>query len=182
MILTLDHIAILVRSLTEVASVLAQNLEQLPVESFPEEGTKEQYIDLTPDGALSLLLVEATADGPYQRALEKRGPGLHHFGCCTNDLEEAIRYFSQKALLLHPISLQTHAKGTVWFCRPGVPFLIELSQRENLAPPADVAVSARIPKLNGEIEWVPSIQLQPSQDDNLHLLVNSNSISLKADC
>jgi hypothetical protein len=45
--LHLHHIAVLTHSLSAVEASLPSELERLGVDTFPNEGTKEQYIDLS---------------------------------------------------------------------------------------------------------------------------------------
>ncbi len=61
-----------------------------PVDTFEAEGTKEIYVNYGNAG--SLLLMEAIGPGPYQRALEKRGPGLHHIAV---DVEKIVKSLVQ---------------------------------------------------------------------------------------
>lgn len=95
--------------------------------SFPAEGTREQYVELaarTP----KLLLLEPVAPGPYAHSLQKRGPGLHHIGAITPSIQALVPELCALGLLLHPISIQTLKQGVAWLCRPGIPFLIELTE------------------------------------------------------
>lgn len=121
-----DHIAFLSENLTRQSAALA-NCKKGPIESFPNEGTREQYIEWAPR-APRLLLLQAMESGPYARALQKRGPGLHHIGAQTSSFEALIPSLSSQGLRLHPISLQSMKQGVVWLCRSGMPFLIELSE------------------------------------------------------
>ena len=89
----LDHVAILVPNAEQVVQQLtarglpAKGLTPGEIESFPSEGTRECYLGA--DGRLGrLLLMEATSNqGPYARALAKRGPGLHHVALTVPDLD-----------------------------------------------------------------------------------------------
>ncbi len=125
-----NHVAALVRDLAAVAASLPDACTLHAPEEMPSEGTREQYVtfgDDRPDKRVpALLLMQAIADGPYQRALEKRGPGLHHLGCVCSDIDKEAIEGSASRLLLHPISLHTRKSGVVWMCRPGMPFLVEL--------------------------------------------------------
>lgn len=125
----LDHIAILVDSLRAASAALPGNFRPGEIEYQPTEGTLEQYVDAVGGNYPSLLLIEAQDEGPYTRAMKKRGPGLHHFGRLTDDIMAALDRLGGQGMLLHPISAKTLARKTVWMCRPGVPFLIELIER-----------------------------------------------------
>lgn len=123
-----NHIAVLVRDLEAVSSSLPESCTRHALEEQPAEGTLEQYVTFGEENAPALLLIQAIADGPYSRALEKRGPGLHHIGCVCSDLEKELTEGDAGRFLLHPISLRTHKNGVVWLCRPGVPYLVELME------------------------------------------------------
>ena len=123
-----NHIAILVRDIDAVSSVLPPGCTLQAPEDQPTEGTRERYVTVGGEDTPSLLLMQAIASGPYSRALQKRGPGLHHVGCVCADIEREIAEGNTQRLLLHPISLRTRKFGVVWLCRPGVPYLVELME------------------------------------------------------
>ena len=71
------HTAILVENIEEVVtswSLDDANLQS--VEEFESEGTRELYVGQD-EKANRLLLIQPTSKGPYLRAFEKRGAGLH---------------------------------------------------------------------------------------------------------
>lgn len=125
---TIDHVAILVANLEQFLATLPTGTPLGKIETYPASGTKECYVG-NPDthGAL-LLAMEAIGPGPYQRALHKRGPGLHHIAVVTHDLDAYGGEVAATAVLLHPASLHTLKHGGLWLCRPGMPFLIEVVQ------------------------------------------------------
>ena len=124
----LDHVALLTRSVEGTVAKLTQEGTidghvVGPIETFPAEGTRECYI-----GAASgkLLLMEAVGtQGPYARALAKRGPGLHHVAFAVPDLQSALALGGWQQ---HAICAKSVPRGTGWlFCR-GVPTLLELTK------------------------------------------------------
>ena len=124
----LDHVALLTRSVEGTVAKLTQEgtidgQAVGPIETFPAEGTRECYI-----GAASgkLLLMEAVGtQGPYARALAKRGPGLHHVAFAVPDLQSALALGGWQQ---HAICAKSVPRGTGWlFCR-GVPTLLELTK------------------------------------------------------
>jgi hypothetical protein len=127
----LNHVAVLVRSVERFAEKLQKlGLTVGKVEKWPGEGTLEIYVGEPPQRG-RLLLMEPYTEGAYQRALDKRGPGLHHTAIDVNDLEGFIDSISGSGWLLHPKSIQSISKlRTAWLSRPGVPTLIEVQQRE----------------------------------------------------
>lgn len=177
--LHLHHIAVLTQSLSAVEASLPHELERLGVDVFPSEGTQEQYIDLSASGRPSLLLIESIGDGPYRSALQKRGPGLHHFGFVTDCMDDAVDTFAGRRLLLHPITVRTLDQGVVWMCRPGIPFLLEIVDVEGLEDPQPPRISLAIPSLHVErIDWIPDMSLSRSDGDAIRISTGSLSFQI----
>jgi hypothetical protein len=89
----IDHGALLVRSVDR-ATLVQELLGGGSVGAngtFPGEGTAEIDVVASDRGA-HLLLVEAIGPGPFQRALEKRGPGLHHLALVAGDVPAAVAF------------------------------------------------------------------------------------------
>ena len=127
----LTHTAVLVHSVDRVAEFFAKKGFRLNApEVFENEGTREIYIgDLDKDSS-KILLVEPHGDGPYRRALHKRGPGLHHLGIDVENLVEYCTMLGRVGWLLHSFSLISATKyQIVYLVRPGVPLMLEV--REN---------------------------------------------------
>ncbi|NJN17085.1 MAG: hypothetical protein HC822_12830 [Oscillochloris sp.] len=172
----LHHIAVLTHGLSAVEESLPAELERLGVDVFPSEGTKEQYIDLSASGRPSLLLIESIGDGPYRNALQKRGAGLHHIGFVTDHIGNAVDYFAQQRLLLHPITLKTVAQGVIWMCRPEIPFLVELVDVAGSEVLQPTRISLAIPQLRVDhIDWLPDMSL--SRSDNSSIWISTGSVS-----
>jgi len=129
-----SHIAVLVHSVAESAKFLNSNgLQTGKEKTFASEGTKEIYVGSYNTHAGLLLLVEAISDGPYSRALKKRGPSLHHIALDVLNIEEFSIKAQSAGWQLHPISAQTIENKTAWFFLKGVPTLIEIHQKKQLA-------------------------------------------------
>jgi hypothetical protein len=123
----LDHVALLVSSIEAAVENLGLSADPSAIEEFPGEGTRELYLgeEGTPG---RLLLMQPIGPGPYERALRKRGEGLHHLAFCTKDPTVFIDSISGSGWLLHPQSLRTVKRfKQVWLCRPGVATLVEVS-------------------------------------------------------
>jgi hypothetical protein len=75
----IDHIALLVKDVEESEKSMPADLVRNQVERFEAEGTKEQYLTSDADHSGSILLMQPVGDGPYKRAMAKRGPGLHQY-------------------------------------------------------------------------------------------------------
>lgn len=131
MISFLSHVAVLVDSLESVIDKgLFEPSITGEIECFPSEGTRECYIG-SPDELGRLLLIQPNGDGPYRRAMEKRGPGLHHIALEVSDIEQFVRQLSGSGWYLHPMSLD-YFKSTrqVFLARPGASALIEVQEQE----------------------------------------------------
>jgi hypothetical protein len=126
--LYIDHVAILVTSIEEFGKRLPQWLHPQEIEEFEAEGTREQYV--LPESSYSgaLLLMQPNGEGPYQRAMQKRGPGLHHICIKVKKLSEYLSSIAQSGFLLHPYSLESMKRGTAYLCRPGIGFLLEVEE------------------------------------------------------
>lgn len=154
-----NHVALLVPSVKKAAAVLTrEGFPVGPAERWEGEGTLEIYVGkrevekretgergtidrARADGGTSfaeapsaqsalLLLMEPVAPGAYRRALDKRGPGLHHIAIDVPSAE-AFLAGAPGGWLLHPRSLETYRRTkTVYLGRPGMPTLIEVQERE----------------------------------------------------
>ncbi|MEY3903764.1 MAG: hypothetical protein RL189_3070 [Pseudomonadota bacterium] len=125
-----SHVAVLVPSVRKAGEFLQQFGFQIGQEEvWDSEGTKEIYVER--DKANSILLMEPIKPGAYQRAIEKRGPGLHHLAIDVENLEDYIESLAASGWLLHPISIKTMKQSrTAYLARPGFPGLIEVQERK----------------------------------------------------
>ena len=129
----LNHVAILVESieLTLEKNLFSANFLGV-IEEFLSEGTKELYIGLNHQMG-RLLLMQANGAGPYQRALSKRGAGLHHIALDVLNIDDFVASLVGSGWLLHPKSLEFYkSHKQVYLNRPGIPGLIEVQERETL--------------------------------------------------
>jgi hypothetical protein len=138
----LDHVALLVRSLenSRVASASLGFAVQ-EIQSFPE--TIETYIG---EAARSsrLLLMQASGPGSYQRALEKRGPGVHHLGVVVPSMKKFLSGIKGTGWFIHPVSaFKIESGGDVYLARPGAP-LLEVSEAEPCKPALLAPVVERV--------------------------------------
>lgn len=127
----LNHVALLCKSVDRSAARLAAlGLPIGPREIWDGEGTAEIYIGDTKGARGLLLLMESVKDGAYRRAMEKRGPGLHHIAVDVPEINAFIPTASKFGWFLHPRSLESYAKHkTIYLARPGFPALIEVEER-----------------------------------------------------
>lgn len=127
-----NHTAVLVPSVQTAVQYLKRfDFKISDEEEWDGEGTKEVYVEL--GRANSLLLMEPIKPGAYQRALEKRGPGFHHFAVDVLKLEAFLESIATSAWRLHPVSVKTIKETrTAWLSCPGFPGLIEVQEREKL--------------------------------------------------
>jgi methylmalonyl-CoA/ethylmalonyl-CoA epimerase len=129
----LNHVAVLVNDLDSVLKNSRFQAEMTgPIETFPSEGTRECYIGL-PKQSGKLLLLQPDGDGPYQRAMLKRGPGLHHIAIDVTDIQEFVDQITGTGWYLHPISLKYYKLcKQVFLARPGVNVLVEIQEQKTL--------------------------------------------------
>lgn len=128
----LGHVALLVPSVRKAADNLRKLDFQIGIEEeFEGEGTREVYIEGNRPN--SLLLMEPLKDGPYKRALQKRGPGIHHIAIDVLNLELYLGSIASSGWLLHPMSIKTIKEAhTAYLARPGFPTLIEVHEQIKL--------------------------------------------------
>lgn len=156
----LSHVAILVPSAKKTADFLKRFDFQIGAEeTFPGEGTREIYIESN-KGA-SLLLMEALESGPYRRAFEKRGPGLHHIGIDVLNLKGFIESIAGSGWLLHPKSVRTMDETkTAYLARPGFPGLIEVHELKKLVE-QDLFVTEIFLKMDSKLQkLLPPVGLE----------------------
>lgn len=124
----IDHVAILVGDVNKAEKALPLALNRGQVEEFISEGTREQYLYHPKQSGGAVLLMQPTGEGPYNRALKKRGQGLHHICIRVKQIESYLEEISQTGFLLHPCSIRTFKHKTVYLCRPGINFLVEVEE------------------------------------------------------
>jgi catechol 2,3-dioxygenase-like lactoylglutathione lyase family enzyme len=127
--LALSHVALLVPSVDKSASYLSsRGLTCGKAEAFEAEGTKEVYVGDYQNQSGLLLLLEPIGDGPYKRAMTKRGPSLHHIAIDVLDMKKFTFQASQSGWQLHPVSNDQ----TSWFFQKGLP-LLEVNEKKTLS-------------------------------------------------
>lgn len=123
----LDHVAVLVEDIEAAVDAWELPAAQA-IEEFPQEGTRELYCGAAGRSG-RVLLMQPIGPGPYERAMAKRGAGLHHIALCLDDLSGFVSSLADSGWLLHPKSLDTYeASRQAWLCRPGFPCLVELDE------------------------------------------------------
>lgn len=164
----LNHVAILVENIELVLKNNFFSSSQLgKIEEFPSEGTRELYVGSSNQMG-RLLLMQSIGDGPYKKALEKRGHGLHHMALDVLSIDQFVASLVGSGWLLHPKSIEYYSNHKqVYLCRPGVPVLLEIQQKEKLTEGKYIIEELRFPfqnerllsalgcnrlKLNNEIE------------------------------
>ena len=131
MIIGLDHVAIAVEPLQEAIRRFAEDfgLDFAGIEEVTAAKTTTAFFPLK--GTQLELIHPLNGEGPVQRYLEKRGPGLHHIAFKSDDILADMNRLTQKGyqLLSNEPKLGAHGSQTV-FVHPrstgGV--LIELVQ------------------------------------------------------
>lgn len=177
-----SHVAVLVPSVRKAADFFRKfDFEIGKEDLFEGEGTREIYVEY--GKVNSLLLMEPTKPGSsYQRALDKRGPGIHHLAIDVLDLEKFISGLAGSGWLLHPnsIHMMKHV-GTAYLARPGFPGLIEVQQKEKLqrGVPFVSQVSLPIDKSHSKlVEAIGLLEiLKPSKAQEL--VIGGQTVPLK---
>lgn len=124
----INHIALVLPDVEYTANKLKECGFQIgQINFFEAEGTKEVYIES--EKSASLLLMQPTKDGSYQKALNKRGPSLHHIAIDVINLEISITQMTDIGWQLHPNSKETIKDIRVaWLFKSGFPSLIVVSE------------------------------------------------------
>lgn len=118
-----SHVAVLVKDVKESAARFRPlSLQTSEEKEYSEEGTREIYVG--GDRSSSLLLVQAISEGPYQRAMEKRGVGLHHIAINVPHLGTAVLDACDAGWK----KLEFMTEKSAYLSSPGFPGLIELQE------------------------------------------------------
>lgn len=158
MISRVEHVCFLVDHLSAARSRLPASWSPQPPEEQAGEGAREQYV-VPPPPTPWVLLVQAIANGPYRSAMRKRGPGLHHIAISVADLKASMLILHRARLLIHPLTVGWMGCGTVWACRPGLPFLIEVMQAPSGQSQSGEAGHPLRIEVPLETEWVACLNL-----------------------
>lgn len=169
-----SHVAILVPSVRKAADCLQQFDFQIGKEEvWDGEGTKEIYVER--DKGNALLLMEPVKPGAYQRALEKRGPGLHHLAIDVLNINEFMEQIKNTSWKTHSISEKTLKQTqTAWLYQVGFPSLIEVQQRDELGDLPNFVNHVNLIAQNIQPESVKAIGLQ----NIVHINAQENSLDI----
>ena len=132
MLKIVDHIGIAVPNIEEALKFWAKGLgiEVAHAEEVPSQKVKTAFL---PVGETNVELLEPTSeDSPIAKALEKRGPGIHHICFQVEDIHAALAHMKEQGGRLIDEQPRPGAHGMlVAFVHPkstgGV--LVELSQK-----------------------------------------------------
>jgi Glyoxalase/Bleomycin resistance protein/Dioxygenase superfamily len=126
-----DHLCILVPDLVRARKRAVHfGFEILPEAYHKSEGTREFYVG-EKGRPHRLLFVQPVEDGPYQRAVEKRGFGIHHFGLSTSDLSVCRQTFLSYGWNEHKARLTE----TAWLFKVGLPVVEVFNLEHQFYPP-----------------------------------------------
>jgi len=176
-----SHVALLLPSVEKAAARLRSlGFETGEVEQWESEGTREIYVGK--GHANSLLLMEPFKEGAYSRALNKRGPGLHHLAIDVEMLESFLLSLSVSGWLLHPSSVATISKTrTAYLARPGFPALIEVQEKKHSAEMPLFISSLELPLPEGNEKLLAPLSLSNAvkKGTEMKLSIGSISVSFK---
>jgi len=130
--LTIDHVAIAVRSLDEALPFWRDQLGA-EVTGFEEVPTQKVRVAFLRTGEAKTELLEPTADdSPIARSIDKRGPGLHHIAYRVADIDRALADLKASGARLIDEAPVPGSRGTrVAFLHPATAggVLIELVEK-----------------------------------------------------
>lgn len=176
---SLSHVALLVSSVEASAKYLNfLGIETGEPETFESEGTKEIYVGSYASESGLLLLLEPISEGPYARAMKKRGPGLHHIAIDVLNLTDAVREAQAIGWKLHSASAETMKYGTAWLYLEGVPTLIEVHQKKELSMKPQKVSKIEFPLSAGHEAFFAGIGLKSVAcfGDELRVVVNGREV------
>ena len=126
--------------------------------------------------------MEPAKPGAYQRALEKRGPGLHHLAIDILNMSDFLKSIGGSGWLLHPRSVETIAQSkTAYLARPGFPALIEVQEREELSEKTPLVTKIEVPLEEAMTRLLPPIGLDKIVTPSLRPSITLGSKSVKLD-
>jgi hypothetical protein len=154
-----NHVALVLPDVELTANILKKyNFKVGAVDLFESMGTKEIYIES--NKSASLLLMQPTKDGSYQRALKKRGPSLHHIAIDVLNLDQFINDISESGWLLHPNSLESIKDLRVaWVARPGFPALIEVTEVKEFSTTSEFVGGIKLSTTTENQRFVDALNL-----------------------
>jgi hypothetical protein len=174
----ISHVSVLVEDVRQAATPFkSAGYESGPYETFAAEGTEEIYIG--PQDADALLLLQAPiGPGPYLKAYQKRGAGLHHIALDVENVLAFARKMGDIGWLLHPISLQNYQhKTAVFFARPGVHVLLEVNEKPRAPKPRFIS-QVNVPVAKGHEKYIQDLAipgLQIAQDGIFSLRIQEHT-------
>ena len=168
----LDHVAVVVSDLERTLARLPDaEAETGEIQAFPSEGTREVYVGGEGASARLLIMEPHGSEGPYARALESRGPGLHHIAFHLEDVDAVVADPVRRSnWLLHPATLRTWERAsTVWLKHPDADLLVELHEAPPPADPGDAVVEAVRAEGLPPDDWLveSATSIEPGDDDAL---------------
>lgn len=170
----LSHVALLVSDVDKSASFLStKGFKCGQAEVFESEGTKEVYVGDYQDQSGLLLLLEPIAEGPYKRAMSKRGPSLHHIAIDVLDMKEFVFEAKKIGWQVHPIS----DSKISWLFFKGLP-LVEVHERKSLSSkPIKISVLEFSSEFKGQsaLEWILGKKI--SYGTELSFIIDGQKIS-----
>jgi len=134
MLKKIDHVGVTVPNIEEALKFWSGGM-QLPMTHAEEVASQHVKVAFLPVGETNIELLEPTnPEGAVAKAMEKRGPGIHHICFQVDDIRAALAHLKAQGMqLINPEPVPGAHGKLVAFVNPkstgGI--LIELSQKQD---------------------------------------------------
>ena len=130
----LNHVAVVVRSIENF--IKENNISEDfigDIDTFEAEGTREVYIGEQASSA-KLLLMQPIAPGPYKRALQTKGEGIHHIALEVLDIADFLGNMEGSGWAVHVKSWNLYKNTkTIFLVRAKEKVLVEIMEVKKLS-------------------------------------------------
>lgn len=114
----IDHVGIVVKSIEDAVPFYEKAL-RLAVSHREEVPAYQVRVAFLQAGEAAVELVEPTGEGPIQKFLEKRGPGMHHLAFFVSDIAGEMKRLRGEGLGSIEAAPRPGSRGhKVCFLRP----------------------------------------------------------------
>lgn len=97
--MTLDHVGVATDDAAGLAAIYGDLVDATVVHEETFDGLRVVFLDTGAAGLELLEPIDMDAEGPIQRFLDRRGPGLHHLAFAVDDVGAALERASAQGLV-----------------------------------------------------------------------------------